>query len=327
MFKDHETIPLDPSIVDVHLKACHLAAERYPKCYYAWSMRHWLVEHLGRHWWKASLMLSSSNSINSKRRRDDEGFFSELELDCMRPLEQELERMRAYMQRNVSDHSTQQHLQQCMIQLSGQWIVQRMVYDPVTSSSSAPEIVLQWTRGELARRQRARRDQNRRDRSSLGRKYQSAIKSIVRVRRTQIVTSEVDSSGKESPRASFPWVVKMWLEELERTRDMIRTYPGHESLWYHLRFVYYGLRWLDCETEGLEGLQDESVKSGEHEDYGVDDFVTQDTEAEFVVQVLSRSRPTECDADVDAMEEQGRCGKKYLDWVGSLSVEADRESN
>ncbi|KAG0030011.1 Protein prenyltransferase alpha subunit repeat-containing protein 1 [Podila clonocystis] len=225
IYKDHKTVPLDPTIVEEQLRVCHQAAERYPKCYYAWTMRHWLVEQLGKHWWQAST----------------DG--SETVLDeLLEPLEKELDRMRSHMDRNISDHSTQQHLQQCMLQLGGRWVVHQM---PVTGEK---DMVLQWSRKELARRRKKKQE--------LG-----ISKSLV-----QNVLQTKDTPRK----GSYAWVVRLWAAELERIRQLIESYPGHESLWYHLRFVYYGLRWLDSET---------SVP------FGGGDAVDKKVEAEFVSQV------------------------------------------
>ncbi|KAG0331342.1 Protein prenyltransferase alpha subunit repeat-containing protein 1, partial [Podila horticola] len=132
LYKDHETVPLDPTIVEAQLQVCHRAAERYPKCYYAWTMRHWLVEQLGKHWWLAS-MENGSGTIQN---------------ELLEPLEWELDRMRSHMDRNISDHSTQQHLQQCMLQLGGRWVVQQA---PVIGER---DMVLQWSRKELAQRRK-----------------------------------------------------------------------------------------------------------------------------------------------------------------------------
>ncbi|KAG0049694.1 hypothetical protein BGZ83_005498 [Gryganskiella cystojenkinii] len=112
-----ETTPLPPAVLEEHLKICHQAAERYPKCYYAWTMRHWLVQELGRHWWAASF---SDQAQQLDRQHEN-----------LVPLEKEYERMKDHMARNISDHSTQQHLQQCLLQLSGKWTVQLAEQNPV----------------------------------------------------------------------------------------------------------------------------------------------------------------------------------------------------
>ncbi|KAG0289750.1 Protein prenyltransferase alpha subunit repeat-containing protein 1 [Linnemannia gamsii] len=102
--KDHRTVPLNPLTVEGQLKICQEAADRYPKCYYAWTIRHWLVEHLGVHWWKASLVSHGAPAADVEK---DEDY-------TLMPLEREFERMKCHTRRNVSDHSGQQHLQQCM---------------------------------------------------------------------------------------------------------------------------------------------------------------------------------------------------------------------
>lgn len=294
MHKDHATVPIEPSVIEVHLQACHLAAERYPKCYYAWSMRHWLVEQLGRHWWKASLSSPAS-----------------LDLDRMRPLEKEFERMKEHMQRNVSDYSTQQHVQQCMIQLGGRWVVQRLDGKDQLSSSR-PEIVIQWSREELKRRQQAserwcreRLERHQDCKEQSRRIYTSAVRNAM----------QSTSTGISPVRGSFSWVARMWVAELERTRDLIGRYPGHESLWYHLRFVYYGLSWLDCETDALEEcwIQEDVV-----DQQGA--FVSPKTEATYVDQVMDQvmAQSTIAQANADAVEKQTRFATNYCSWVERL---------
>jgi hypothetical protein len=361
IYRDHRTVPLDPLIVEGQLKICQEAAERYPKCYYAWTMRHWLVEHLGVHWWNASLI--SHGAPDTDVEEED---------NYLMPLEKEFERMKSHTQRNVSDHSGQQHLQQCMVQLSGQWIVQRKVLESMSNS----EVALQWTREELASRRQRR--MNIRTRAGIRSKrvkrqlemneyqeeemdkgketqgggrvggartgYESRQSAI----RTQVqdlsLLFSVVSSGCDKQeglqlslaerRASFPWVVRLWVSELERTRDMVRTYPGHESLWYHLRYVYYGVCWLDSESELLF---DSSLVGGdrenddeEREQVGVADveegdgwFVSLASERAFVEGLLTAGIREEDEAP---REENGperlqrALAGKYLAWVERLDL-------
>ncbi|KAG0087776.1 Protein prenyltransferase alpha subunit repeat-containing protein 1 [Podila epicladia] len=270
--RDHETVPLDPTIVEEQLRVCHQAAERYPKCYYAWTMRHWLVEQLGKHWWQAST--GGSETVPD---------------ELLEPLELELDRMRSHMNRNISDHSTQQHLQQCMLQLGGRWVVQQT---PVTGEK---DMVLQWSREELARRR-------------------------MRKRELEISRSPVQNvlQTKDRPRkGSYAWVVHLWATELERIRGLIESYPGHESLWYHLRFVYYGLRWLDSETSVPFGGRDVMATEVKPE------FVSQATEDAYV-QTIIWGHKTNASAEGDqiiALDTDSRelhlC-KHYLSFVSHL---------
>ncbi|KAG0083683.1 Protein prenyltransferase alpha subunit repeat-containing protein 1 [Podila epicladia] len=272
IYRDHETVPLDPTIVEEQLRVCHQAAERYPKCYYAWTMRHWLVEQLGKHWWQAST--GGSETVPD---------------ELLEPLELELDRMRSHMNRNISDHSTQQHLQQCMLQLGGRWVVQQT---PVTGEK---DMVLQWSREELARRR-------------------------MRKRELEISRSPVQNvlQTKDRPRkGSYAWVVHLWATELERIRGLIESYPGHESLWYHLRFVYYGLRWLDSETSVPFGGRDVMATEVKPE------FVSQATEDAYV-QTIIWGHKTNASAEGDqiiALDTDSRelhlC-KHYLSFVSHL---------
>ncbi|KAG0281677.1 Protein prenyltransferase alpha subunit repeat-containing protein 1 [Linnemannia exigua] len=350
MHKDHRKVPLDPLTVEGQLKICQAAADRYPKCYYAWTLRHWLVEQLGVYWWKASLAdYEASNSSQDQQERNGDYYFM--------PLEREFERMKSHMQRNVSDHSGQQHLQQCMVQLSGQWIVQRKIQDSITDS----EVVLQWTREELSSRRQRRmttdtrlrwrkrrmqrevsqeekkdtekdmvqnkKAQQKEMREDQPRSYRSAIRSQVQDPSTLMVVPFFDQERALSlalARASFPWVVQLWFSELERTRYMVRAYPGHESLWYHLRFVYYGVCWLDSESEllfGLDGDSKEQAKEWEQGD-GADDeedggaegdewFVSLASEKAFVKDLL---------AGIGLEVVQRSLAEKYLAWVERLDI-------
>ncbi|KAG0250678.1 Protein prenyltransferase alpha subunit repeat-containing protein 1 [Mortierella polycephala] len=291
MYKDYETSPLPPSFVKKHLQACHLAAQRYPKCYYAWTMRHWLVEHLGRQWWRASL----------------EGVESVQE-DQLSPLEEEYEQMKTHMDRNVSDHSTHQHLQQCLIQLSGRWIMQQLESKGQVSSSGSSAnsgTILSWTRSELALRRQRRENwcQTLEARTS-GRGHMS---------RSAILKVLVDESA-EYKRASFEWVVRMWVHEMHRVKDMIQSYPGHESLWNHLRFVYYGLCWLDCETD----IAEHEVSVPENDQSKAELLFTSPAVESGHVRGLS---PHQSASGTDAgNEKQKELQDQYLTWVRRLDI-------
>ncbi|KAF8945938.1 Protein prenyltransferase alpha subunit repeat-containing protein 1 [Haplosporangium gracile] len=382
LHKDHNTVPLDPLVVERQLKICQEAAERYPKCYYAWTMRHWLVEHLGVHWWKASLARHETpvapagggdgSGVSDAEQQDDDYYLT--------PMEREFERMKNHMQRNVSDHSGQQHLQQCMIQLSGQWIVQRKVQE----SMSNVEVALQWTRKELASRRQRRRivgTSHRRMKQQVRKESQeeekkemqgraqtgsrlSAIRSQVQdlslfsvVSSSAAITDGSDEdNGKQGEeeqsllalaRASFPWVVRLWVSELERTRDMVRTYPGHESLWYHLRFMYYGVCWLDSETELLPGSGDvgdnsdciedrgenedveEEEQGGNVEEEGDEWFVSLASERAFAEGLLTgigigigigEDEAEEAPEESDPEKLQRALADKYIAWVERLDL-------
>ncbi|KAF9099622.1 Protein prenyltransferase alpha subunit repeat-containing protein 1 [Mortierella sp. AD031] len=349
MFKNHKTEPLDPFTVEEHLEICQQAAGRYPKCYYAWTMRHWLVEHLGVHWWRASLGAASGAGVTTtagvaalggKDTDHDEDYY-------YLPLEREFERMKSHMQRNVSDHSGQQHLQQCMVQLSGQWIVQRKVQTSLSNS----EVALQWTREELASRRqrrrtaarvRGRRKDNQEDmQGATGSGLQgSAIRSQVQDLSFFSVAPFSSDGGDVVRRASFLWVIRLWVLELERTRDMVRTYPGHESLWYHLRFVYYGVCWLDSEYELLHsggdggdgGDEEDRDVDGEQQEVEVKDgeggewFVSLVSERAFVEGLLTGIGESGQGGEGEVLEAttpesvQRALADKYLAWVERLDI-------
>ncbi|CAG8517133.1 196_t:CDS:2 [Paraglomus brasilianum] len=52
-------------------------------------------------------------------------------------------------------------------------------------------------------------------------------------------------------------IIQLWRDEVLFTRDLILTYPGHETLWYHLRFVSFACRWYDINRSAY-GLIDRS---------------------------------------------------------------------
>lgn len=164
-------------------------------------------------------------------------------------------------------------------------------------------MVLQWSRKELAQRRKRMQE--------LG-VSKSPVQSVLH-------TKDIPRRG------SYAWVVKLWATELERIRALIESYPGHESLWYHLRFVYYGLRWLDSETSASFGgggggggsdVMDEEVKV---------EFVSQASE-DVYVQTIVRGHETSATPgteqastlDTDAKELQCRLCKQYLLFVGHL---------
>ncbi|GJJ69447.1 protein prenyltransferase alpha subunit repeat containing protein 1 [Entomortierella parvispora] len=281
MYPGLRETPLQPAIVEEQLTVCHQAAERYPKCYYAWTMRHWLVEELGRHWWIASFRVSSSEPDP---------------VDLI-PLEKEYERMKDHMGRNISDHSTQQHLQQCMLQLSGRWSVQICTDDSETGPSPPSRSsckALQWTREELSQRRRRRHE--RFSQSQDAGQKRDANRGV----KIEATTPPI--------RASYPWVLRLWETELQRTKDLILSYPGHESLWYHLRFVYYGMQWVGSETE-----MDTTESSVDWILGDTNSLACLSTEIEFVGHANQSDN-----TDQNAMKLQMLYGERYLDFIRLL---------
>jgi hypothetical protein len=55
-------------------------------------------------------------------------------------------------------------------------------------------------------------------------------------------------------------IVSLWYKEIQFTKDLILRYPGHESLWYHLRFLSFGWIWLK-----LSGYLNNPIESMEHD--------------------------------------------------------------
>ncbi|KAF9363268.1 hypothetical protein BGX34_004519 [Mortierella sp. NVP85] len=163
--------------------------------------------------------------------------------------------------------------------------------------------------------------------------YKSAIKSAVAAMKTNVLdddtwTMEVLEAEGIRP-ASFPWVVSLWISELRRTRDLIRSYPGHESLWYHLRFVYYGLRWLDCETDfgdlkpsnhGVDGASDKDEDELLASLGSVDSLLPKTSSPEDGD--VARTANTQS----EALEKQQDYSKKYLTWVRRLDMEPNTDT-
>ncbi|KAF9925581.1 hypothetical protein FBU30_004666 [Linnemannia zychae] len=147
-------------------------------------------------------------------------------------------------------------------------------------------------------------------------------------------SEEHDRKGEPqlSSRASYPWVVHLWVSELERVREMVQTYPGHESLWYHLRFLYYGVRWLDSETDLLycctsSNGNDEQRTDTENEDNEEGWFVSLTTEQSFVEDLLSKlkgsgqqGQDSSLSLETDLQMQQKALASKYLSWVERLDI-------
>ncbi|CAI2172382.1 10825_t:CDS:10 [Funneliformis geosporum] len=151
-------------------------AELYPKNYYAWTYRHWILQNI------------SNNSLQSK------SFFDE-----------ELKIMKSWVQKNISDYSGFQHLQRCLIRLS-------KYYD-----------------------------------NSFGDLHGISRKDIL-----ERVNLQLQNQGLKN---NNNLVVILWYREIQFTKDLILRYPGHESLWYHLRFLSFGWIWLK-----LSGYLNNSIK-------------------------------------------------------------------
>ncbi|KAG0339981.1 hypothetical protein BG004_006591 [Podila humilis] len=206
------------------------------------------------------------------------------------------------MDRNISDYSTQQHLQQCMLQLGGQWVVQQ-------APSMVPggkSIILQWTRKELAQRRRRRQNHGH-------------SKSVVQ----EVLQQQQQQADETVLRGSYAWTVRLWGTELTRIRGLIESYPGHESLWYHLRFVYYGLRWLDSEETTSHGTMGQQEPSGGHKEY--QEYVRPETEATFVQTILQKQHclgATQKNDDT-SKDLQSRLCEQHLEFVRHLDISHD----
>ncbi|CAB4394290.1 unnamed protein product [Rhizophagus irregularis] len=144
-------------------------AELYPKNYYAWTYRHWILLNI------------KTDSVQSK------SFFVD-----------ELKIMKIWVQTNISDYSGFQHLQRCLIRI-GQY------YD--NSFSDFYGI--------------SRRD----------------ILNKININ-TQLQNRDLKKNSRSDS------IVSLWYKEIQFTKDLILRYPGHESLWYHLRFLSFGWIWL-----------------------------------------------------------------------------------
>jgi len=143
-------------------------AELYPKNYYAWTYRYWILLNI------------SNNSSQSKSFLDEE-----------------LRIMKNWVQKNISDYSGFQYLQRCLIRLS-------KYYD--NSFSDLHGI--------------SRKD------------ILEKININIQLQNQNLKNNNLDS------------IVFLWYEEIQFTKDLILRYPGHESLWYHLRFLSFGWIWL-----------------------------------------------------------------------------------
>ncbi|CAG8527904.1 15232_t:CDS:2 [Funneliformis caledonium] len=150
-------------------------AELYPKNYYAWTYRHWILLNI------------SNNSLQSKL------FFDE-----------ELTIMKSWVQKNISDYSGFQHLQRCLIRLS--------------------------------------------------KCYDNSFNDLDGISRKDILEKfnfQFQNQGLKNDNNSN-LIVLLWYREIQFTKDLILRYPGHESPWYHLRFLSFGWNWL--KLSGYLGL-------------------------------------------------------------------------
>ncbi|KAG0245317.1 hypothetical protein BGX31_007515 [Mortierella sp. GBA43] len=198
--------------------------------------------------------------------------------------------------------------------------------------------VLQWTRIGLTSRRRYRdiwlreqRDKVRLDGQAVTVLHRSAIKSVITAMNLDSIGDETWGTGMKDAEGfqpgTFPWVVSLWVSELRRTYDLIKTYPGHESLWYHLRFVYYGLRWLDCEMDS--GSQAAACHGGDVSlDEDRDELFDPLTILDGFSAILSarqNNRETQMVTSSldEASDKQQECAHSYMTWVLRLDMDPD----
>jgi hypothetical protein len=176
---------------------------------------------------------------------------------------------------------------------------------------------------------REQRDKVRLDGQAVTVLHRSAIKSVITAMNLDSIGDETWATGMkdaEGPQpGTFPWVVSLWISELRRTYDLIKTYPGHESLWYHLRFVYYGLRWLDCEMDSSSqavACHGGDVSLDEDRDELFDPLTTLD-EFDAILSARQNNRETQMDTSSldEASDKQQEYAHNYMTWVRHLDMD------
>ncbi|CAG8515973.1 6533_t:CDS:2 [Paraglomus occultum] len=63
------------------------------------------------------------------------------------------------------------------------------------------------------------------------------------------------NDGVYLPSKNSNEIIQLWRNEVLFTRDLILTYPGHEALWCHLRFVSFACRWYDINSSAYEPIE------------------------------------------------------------------------
>ncbi|KAG0266950.1 Protein prenyltransferase alpha subunit repeat-containing protein 1 [Actinomortierella ambigua] len=329
-----DTTPLDIDLIERHLAACHRAAELYPKCYYAWTTRHWLVDQLSRTY-KVPLApfvnTAQVENTNESSARDPLN-------PAQRSMIAEWQRMSEHVERNVSDHSSFQHFQHVLLKMSGRYAVHEDPYwsarrpngqnndDAGTEAATGQRslsrpthndgsIALCWDREAL----RGRRHRHR------GR---------IQAQEQQFESSSL-SPQQQQQQGEERYVHTLWRSEADRVRRLVEDFPGHETLWYHLRFVYYGLRWLDSGV--LDGEDIGATTTATSTEY-----VTPETERFYVQRILGHNVEEEEEEDQDTTEKEGanhsknkvaahgvlvgalkaqeECSRRYLTWVNRLDL-------
>ncbi|CAG8548245.1 10789_t:CDS:2, partial [Acaulospora colombiana] len=111
----------------------------------------------------------------------------------------------------------------------------------------------------------------------------------------------------------------LWIEEIQITRDLIMRYPGHETLWNHLRFLSFAWRWLNI-IDYIHHPEDSDVRSGENEQ--INAWPEDQNEFEFArgcIQQVDSLQPDDEKPEIfDNLVKQKRYASSYELWISEL---------
>ncbi|CAG8606183.1 26528_t:CDS:2, partial [Racocetra persica] len=142
--------------------------------------------------------------------------------------------------------------------------------------------------------------------------YDSTIVNFHGISRDNLLSQILDS-GNLSPNQENH-IVLLWFNEIRFTRDLILKYPGHETLWYHLRFLSVIWKWLSS-LGHIHPIDSKSI-----EPYGDDGNIIlnlwpdYENELEFSRYCILRNS----DVDDEHMTFQKRYAIAYELWVLEL---------
>ncbi|KAG0223755.1 hypothetical protein BGW41_005374 [Actinomortierella wolfii] len=249
----------------------------------------------------------------------------------------EWQKMAEHVERNVSDHSSFQHFQYVLLKMSGWYVVQECSSwsawqaDEGAKGKDETGVVLGWDRKALHTRRRSGRGRIYALEQWFKQRQIHRQQQLDRLQRQAEPSMETvaEDDQREERLMQEHFVHKLWQREADRVKQLIKAFPGHETLWYHLRFVYYGLRWLDSGVADGESIVAAVATATE--------CVSPTTERLFVQQILGKNFEN---VDVsqsgvvnnnneshmaspqstlaEALEAQQEFANRYLTWINRL---------
>ncbi|CAG8487218.1 2007_t:CDS:2 [Acaulospora morrowiae] len=116
----------------------------------------------------------------------------------------------------------------------------------------------------------------------------------------------------------------LWFEEIQLTKGLILRYPGHETLWYHLRFLSFTWKWLNAAgyIYHLKDSDIEVIRSDEEELSGLLKAWPDDqSEIEFARHCMQKIDVLQLDDSCevhDNLVKQKRYALSYELWISEL---------